>query len=93
VRNTALTNFSRLRIPKEFRRVQKEFRSVKPLSIVVSAGTGEDARQVARPDQFILKEEEFVWARVDETRRPTRRFPPAAAHGAYNQADRRVTDA
>src|ERR1700737_5080089 len=34
VRNTASTNFSRLRIPKEFRRVQMEFRSVKPPSIV-----------------------------------------------------------
>ncbi len=41
----------------------------------------------ARPDQIILGEEEFVRARVDETRRSTRRFPPTVAHGAYNQAD------
>ena len=41
----------------------------------------------ARPEQIILEEEEFVWERVDETRRSTRRFPPTAAPGAYNQAD------
>src|SRR5216683_636768 len=35
----------------------------------------------ARPDQTIV-EEGFVWARVDEARRSTRRFPPTAAHGA-----------
>jgi hypothetical protein len=40
----------------------------------------------ARPDQIIV-EEGFVWARVDETRRSTRRFPQTAAHGANNQAD------
>jgi hypothetical protein len=40
----------------------------------------------ARPDQIIV-EEGFVWARVNETRRSTRRFPPTVAHGAYNATD------